>query len=211
MEPKNAYYSVVAEKLISALQRRNFDAYYCENKEEAREKVFALLEEGSTISWGGSETLKEMGLLEALEGKNYTLMNRDHVTGVEERKKIMRQAFNCDYYVMSSNAITLDGELVNIDGTGNRIAAFIFGPRKVIVVAGINKITSDVESAMKRIRNYTALVNSFRLDKKTPCTRTGSCQECQVEDTICCQILVTRRSKEKNRIKVILVGESLGY
>lgn len=139
------------------------------------------------------------------------LLDRDTVKSDEEKRMVHYETFNCDYYLMSSNAITQDGKLVNIDGNGNRIAALIYGPANVIIIAGMNKITADEDSAIKRIRNYTAPLNSLRLSKYTPCTRTGSCEECLSDDCICCQVLVTRKSSHKKRIKVILVGEELGF
>ena len=125
--------------------------------------------------------------------------------------EIYRKAFCCDNYIMSTNAITYDGELVNIDGTGNRVAALIYGPKNVVVIAGMNKVTDNVENAYKRARSHASVPNAIRLDMNTPCKATGLCSDCTSPDCICCQAVITRYSRIKGRIKVILVGESLGY
>lgn len=211
MEPKQKYYQVSAEQLIKNLENRNMEGYYCPTAKEAVEKALTLIDDGSSVSWGGSMTLQEIGLLEKLKDKNLSLLDRSTATDDEEKAEIYYRALNCDYYLMSSNAITQDGKLVNIDGNGNRIAALIYGPRNVIIIAGMNKVTKDEESAMKRIRNHASPTNAIRLEQETPCTKTGKCHECLVDDCICCQVLVTRKSRHDNRIKVILVGEELGY
>ena len=116
-----------------------------------------------------------------------------------------------DYFLMSTNAITMDGELVNIDGRSNRVSCLCWGPQNVIIIAGMNKVALDVESALKRVRNFAAPPNAVRLNKNTPCAQTGKCADCYSPDCICSQIVITRRSSTPNRIKVILVGEELGY
>lgn len=211
MEAKKKYYRVNAEQVIKNFQKRNIEGYYCSTAEEAADKALELIEEGSTVSWGGSMTLQQIGILEKLKETKLELLNRDNAKNAEEKAEIQFKAFNCDYFLMSSNAITQDGKLVNIDGNGNRIAALIYGPRNVIIIAGMNKVTKDEDSAMKRVRNYAAPTNAIRLEQATPCTKTGNCHQCLVEDCICCQLLVTRKSSHDNRIKVILVGEELGF
>ncbi|MFP4016301.1 MAG: lactate utilization protein [Halanaerobiales bacterium] len=211
MEPIKRYYQVTAEELIKNFKKRNIEGYYCSTAEEAVEKALELIEEGSSVSWGGSMTIEDIGLLEELKTKKLKLLDRSTAENAEEKAEIYYKALNCDYYLMSSNAITQDGKLVNIDGNGNRIAALIYGPKNVLIVAGMNKVTKDEESAMKRIRNYASPTNAIRLEQETPCTKTGKCHECLVDDCICCQVLVTRKSRHDNRIKVILVGEKLGY
>jgi hypothetical protein len=211
MTPTQKYYALTAKKVIACLEKRNMSGYYCETKEEAVYKVLELIPDGASVSWGGSMTLAEIDLFESLKKRNYTLLDRDAATTSEEATDICHKALSCDTYLMSSNAITLDGKLVNIDGNGNRIAALIYGPSQVLIVAGMNKITSDEETAMKRIRNYSSPINAIRLHKNTPCEKTGYCHDCMSEDCICCQVLVTRMSRHKDRIKIILVGEELGY
>ncbi len=211
MEVIKKYYQVNAEQVIKNFQKRNIEGYYCSTANEAAEKALDLIEDGSTVSWGGSMTLQQIGLLERLKETNLELLDRDNASNAEEKAEIQYKAFGCDYYLMSSNAITQDGKLVNIDGNGNRIAALIYGPRNVIIIAGMNKVTKDEDSAMKRVRNYSAPTNAIRLEQETPCTKTGKCHECLVEDCICCQVLVTRKSGHDKRIKVILVGEELGF
>ncbi|NLM97574.1 MAG: lactate utilization protein [Halanaerobiaceae bacterium] len=211
MEAVKKYYQIKAERLIRNFERRGIEAYYCPDAGKAVEKVLDLIPGNASVSWGGSMTLKQIGLLDKLREKDLKLLDRDTAKTDDEKRKIQHEAFNCDYYLMSSNAITEDGKLVNIDGNGNRIAALIYGPANVIVIAGMNKVTADEDSAIKRIRTYAAPMNAIRLNKNTPCTRTGSCQDCLSDDCICSQILVTRKSNYKKRIKVILVGEELGF
>lgn len=211
METKKDYYRIKAENVIENLKKRNIKGFYVKNSAAARTKIIELLKDDSSISWGGSMTLKEIGIFNELKSGNYKLIDRTTANNREEKKEIYHQALNADYYLMSSNAITQSGKLVNIDGNGNRLAALIYGPKNVIIVAGINKITIDEQSALKRVRNQAAPANSIRLDTNTPCVKTGYCNNCQTEDTICCQTVITRRSRHNNRIKVILVGEDLGF
>lgn len=208
---KKDYYQKKAKSLIKALGKRNMEGFYVENKLEAKNKILDLISEEASISWGGSMTLKEIGIFEELEKRNFKLLDRSKAKTAAESEKIYHQALNADYYLMSSNAITQDGKLVNVDGNGNRLAALIYGPKNVIIVAGINKLTIDEESAIKRVRNQAAPPNSMRLNQKTPCAKTGFCNNCQIEDTICCQTVITRRSRHEGRIKLIIVGENLGF
>lgn len=208
---RKEYYKTKSEKLIKALKKRNMEAFYVENKAEAKKKVLELIPEKSSIGWGGSMTLNEIDIFKELRKGDFKLFDRSKAETDEEKAEIEHQALNSDYFLMSSNAITQDGKLVNVDGNGNRLAALIYGPKNVIIVAGVNKIRIDEETARKRVRNQAAPANATRLDIKTPCVKTGYCSDCQVEDTICCQTVITRRSREKARIKVILVGEKLGF
>ena len=212
MNPKHIYYQAQAESVIKNLKKRNMEGFYCANTNEAREKALSLIAPGEKVSFGGSVTIKECGILDALrEREDITLYDRATAKDGEEVGVIFRQAFSADTYLMSTNAITLDGELINIDGNGNRVAALIFGPKQVIVVAGMNKIVSNEEEAVHRARNMAAPPNCIRLSKNTPCAATGRCGDCMGSDTICCHTVVTRRSRDAGRIKVILVGEELGY
>lgn len=211
MNPKKKYYQKKAENIITNFEKRNIEGFYCSNAENAAAKILEIIADNSSVSWGGSMTLKEIGILEKLKNKNLELLDRSEARNEKEKEEIYHKALNADYYLMSSNAITQSGKLVNIDGRGNRAAALIYGPKNVIVAAGMNKVVIDEETAVKRVRNQAAPANVARLNKNTPCAETGRCHECQVEDTICCQTVITRRSNTKNRIKVILIGEELGY
>jgi L-lactate utilization protein LutB len=211
MTPKQIYYENLADTLIDKFNKRGIEGYYCENAEEALHTAKRFLTPGCSISWGGSQTLIELGLLDSLSSSDYILYDRDKAKTPDERVQMYSKTVTADYYYMSSNAITLDGQLVNIDGHGNRVACLITGPKNVIVIAGMNKIVTDVDAAIDRVRNMATPPNTVRLGKKTPCAETGKCANCLVEDCICNQIVITRRSGIQGRIKVILVGEVLGY
>ena len=211
MSYKKDAYRLKAESVIKNFKKRNIKGYYCDNKEEALNKVLELIDEKSSVSWGGSMTIKEIGLTEALKNGNFKVVDRDTAKTMEERQELLREAFFVDNYVISSNAVTLDGELVNIDGTGNRVAAISFGPKNVIFIVGINKVVSDLDCAVKRVQNQAAPPNVQRLNLDTSCSKTGYCMDCFTDDCICGQILVTRFAKPKDRIKVVIVGEELGY
>lgn len=167
--------------------------------------------EGASVTWGGSMTLTECGLMDALRTANYEIIDRDTAKTPEEARVMYSKQVMADYFLMSTNAITIDGELVNIDGRSNRVSCLCWGPQNVIIIAGMNKVAPDVESAIKRVRNMAAPANCVRLNKNTPCAQTGKCGDCYSQESICSQVLITRRSSAPNRIKVILVGEELGY
>lgn len=209
MNQKEVYKETLANTIIKNLETRNMEGYYVKTAQEAREKVLSLMEDGSSVSWGGSATLVDAGIIDAVyESGKYKIIDRDKA---DDRIQAMHEALSCDNFLMSTNAITFDGQLVNIDGMGNRLAALIFGPKNVIVVAGMNKCSADLDSAMKRARNKAAVTNAIRFGTATPCTKTGSCHDCKSPETVCCQFVTTRYSKIKNRIKVVLVGEDFGY
>lgn len=212
MTPKKIYYENVADTLIDRFNKRGIEGYYCENAEEALLTAKRFLTPGCSVSWGGSQTLNEIGLMESLSSSSdYIIYDRDTAKTPDERLQMYSKIVTADYYFMSSNAITLDGQLVNIDGSGNRVACLITGPKNVIIIAGMNKIVTDVDTAIDRVRNMATPPNTVRLGKKTPCAETGKCANCLVEDCICNQIVITRRSGIQGRIKVILVGEVLGF
>lgn len=197
--------------LVKALGARHFDAYYAETSAEACKIALDLIEEGSTVSWGGSMTLGEVGLINALKEGNYNLLDRDAVPP-QQRQDIARRALQCDTFLMSTNAVSEDGVLVNIDGNGNCLAALLFGPKQVIVVAGMNKVARDVDSAIARARGTAAPINCQRFsDLDTLCRKTGVCGNCKSPDSICAQVVLTRLCRPAGRIKVILVGETLGF
>lgn len=212
MTPKQQAYKTLGNTMIKNFQRRNIEAFYCETSAEAVALAMELMKDGGTVGMGGTETVKEMGLLKAVkEAKHLEFIDRDVATTQEEKKEIFFKTMQSNYFLMSSNAITIDGELVNIDGNGNRVACLIHGPEHVIVLAGMNKIVETVESGIERIGTYAAPPNAARLARKTPCAVLGHCSDCQSDDCMCCQIVVTRRSFHKGRIKVILIGEELGF
>lgn len=201
----------LAQKVIKGLESRNMEGFYVETKEEALEKALELIVEGSSVGWGGSVSVDAIGLKEALETGNYTTIDRAKATTSEETERIVRECFNADYFLTSTNAITEDGILVNIDGNSNRVAAICFGPKKVIMIVGMNKVVKSEVDAMSRARNMAAPLNAQRFPIDTPCRKTGSCMDCKSRDTICCQFLTTRYSRHSDRIKVILINENLGF
>ncbi|MDE7366778.1 MAG: lactate utilization protein [Lachnospiraceae bacterium] len=209
--PKTTFYAQQAATIIKNLEKRNMEGYYCPDAASAVEKALSLMPKASVISWGGSMTLSEIGLMDALKEKNYTLIDRMTASTPEEKREIFAKAVMADYYLMSTNAITLDGQLVNIDGAGNRVACLIHGPEHVVILAGMNKVCPDVESAIKRVKNCATPPNTVRLGCKTPCAVTGVCADCLTPETICCQEVITRYSRIQGRIKVILIGEEFGY
>ena len=211
MDIKKEYYKNLSNTVLKGFQRRFIEGYYCETKEEAKALALSLVSDKASVSFGGSVTLDETGILAELRSRtDITLYDRATATTPEENKKIMHDALSCDYYFMSSNAITVDGELINIDGNGNRVAALIYGPENVIIVAGMNKIVKTVEEGISRTRNVASPQNCVRLNKNTPCAVNGVCGNC-LADTICNQIVITIASRIPQRIKVILVGEELGF
>ena len=212
MTPKQQYYETTANTILKSFERRGFEGCYCATSKEAVEKALSYVKPGMQVSFGGSMTLGECGVMDALrERTDITLLDRSKAETQEEVQEIYHKALSCDCYFMSTNAITLDGELVNTDGTGNRVAALIYGPKNVIIVAGMNKVASSLEEAKSRVKNIASPPNCIRLNRNTPCALTGKCHDCFGDDCICSQTVITRRSAIKNRIKIILVGEELGY
>lgn len=211
MTPKKQANKLLANSIIEKLKIRGMEGFYCDSKEEVIEKVKKLVPEGSSVTWGGSETLKETNVIEELKAGNYKVIDRADAKTPQEQRELYGRIVTADYFFTSTNAITIDGELVNIDGTGNRVSCLIYGPQHVIVVAGMNKVSTNVEEAIHRVHNIASPPNTIRLNKNTPCAKNGKCGNCLGEDTICCQVVVTRKSRDKERIKVILVGEELGF
>lgn len=203
--------AAAAKTIIKGLERRNMTGEYCPTAGDALEAAKRFLVPGTSVSWGGTSTLAEIGFLDAMKASQCEVLDRHASKDPEVVKDIYRKILFCDTYFMSTNAITMDGILVNIDGNANRVAALAFGPSKVVIVAGMNKVAPDLDSAIQRARNIAAPINSTRFGSGTPCVSLGKCANCQHEDCICCQIMVTRRSRLPNRIHVILVGEDLGF
>lgn len=202
----------LAQTMIRNLAGRNMEGYFTRTKEEAVALIMErFLTKGKTVCFGGSMTLTESGLMDAIRQGDCVLYDRTAAKTPEEVRVMKANMINSDYFLMSTNAITIDGELINIDGTGNRVSYLCYGPENVIVLAGMNKVVSSVEDGIRRVRDIASPPNTVRLNKKTPCAETGRCGDCYSEDCICSQIVVTRRSGQKNRIKVVLVAEELGY
>ena len=202
---------LLAEQVIKNLKSRQMEGHYVQTKEEALALALELIPEGSSISWGGSMSIKAIGLPEALHKGNYKVLDRDLCATPEEKAEMMHQALNCDYFLASCNAISEDGILVNIDGNANRVAAFAYGPKNVLLIVGMNKVVKTEADAMSRARNEAAPINAQRFGVDTPCVKNGSCFNCKSPQCICCQILITRFSKVPKRTKIILVDENLGF
>ena len=211
MNPKKQYYENLSNNLIEKLNLRGMDGYYCDNATEALTTAKRFLTHGCSISFGGSMTLEEIGLIDELKNSDYIVYDRKEAKTADEKRQLYAKIVTSEYYFMSSNAITLDGELINIDGAGNRVACLCHGPEYVIIIAGMNKIVPDVACGIARVRNIAAPPNTVRLSRTTPCAKSGRCSDCLSKDCICCQTVITRKSIIPGRIKVILVGEELGY
>ena len=209
--PMEMRYDKLGPQVVKALEGRFFEAWYFPEPSGAVEKVFSLIPQDHVVSWGGSLTTTALGLQALAEEKGYTVINRDKASSPEDRTERMRQALLCDSYLTGTNAISEDGQLVNIDGGGNRVAAMIYGPRQVIVVAGMNKVAKNLKEAYNRARGIAAPANTQRFaDHKTPCNINGTCSDCLSPDSICTFIVHTRICKPRGRIKVILIGQDLG-
>lgn len=195
------------EILVKNLQKRHFDAYYCDTATDALSKALELIPEGDCVSWGGAMSAQQIGLLDAVGSGNYRTIDRD---AYEDRNQAMREALLCDTFISGANALSLDGEMVNIDGQGNRVAAIVYGPRQVIVVAGMNKVMDTLEDAITRARTVAAPTNQQRFQLDNPCTATGTCADCLSKTCICNQILITRHCRPVGRIKFVIVGQDLG-
>ena len=211
MTPKEQRNERLAERMIKNLKRRNMEAFYCPTAKEAVEKVSELIADGSSVTWGGSMTIRDMGIPQALKDRaTLEVLDRDVVTAREEVVKIYERAFMADVYLSSANAISEDGVIVNIDGNGNRVAAITWGPKKVIFVIGLNKVAQTVEAALARARSTASPINAARFDIKTPCQVDGVCHNCNSPESICNYVHFLRNSP-KGKHTVVLVGEDYGY
>ncbi len=199
------------ENLLENLKIKGFKPFYFENENEAIEKIKSLIPQGASIGSGGSMTIKELNLLDILEKDGHKIYSHSKATP-SEMPTIYQLAQKADYYISSTNALTEKGEFVNIDGTANRVASLSFGPKNIIYVLGTNKITKDVSSAIDRIRNYVAPKNCIRLNKNTPCAKTGRCENCNSDDCICRVTTIHHHptSKQEN-VYVIIINKELGY
>lgn len=204
------YYAKRAKRLVKNLQSRHFDAWYCESKEEALEKALSLIPEGASVGWGGALSAQQIGLVDAVRKGNYRAIDRD-AGKPEERNALMRACLDANVFLTGANALSMDGEMVNIDGNGNRVAAIIYGPEKVLVIAGMNKVCDTLEDAMRRARTVAAPMNKQRFQGDTLCLQNGVCGDCKSDSCICNQIVITRNCRPAGRIQFVLVGEDLGF
>ena len=200
-----------AEGIIKKLSLRNMEGFYAETKEDIIDLLKTLMKPGESVAWGGSMTLDETGVMEYLTSNDFKVLDRKAPKNNEETRAMKAAMINANHFFMSTNAITQDGILVNIDGYANRVSFLCYGPDQVIVIAGMNKVVPDVETGILRVRNIAAPPNTIRLHCDTPCAKLGHCADCLSEDCICSQVVITRRSSVKGRIKVILVGEDFGF
>jgi len=210
-ETKDWYQETLVLKVIDSLERNNMRGLYVNTKEETLEKVLSLIPEGSKVGYGGSLSLDQIGVKDILRTGNYRFIDRQKPgLSEDEVTELRKESLLSDVFLTSTNALTVDGKLVNIDGYGNRVAAIIFGPPKVIVIAGINKIVPDVDAAMQRIRNYTAPIHAKRRDRPLPCAKTGTCVDCRTPERSCNAVAIIEHQRHKDRITVIIVREELG-
>ena len=200
------------ERTIDALEKNNMNGFYAKTREDLINKITELVDEGSMVTCGGSETLFKTGVIDHLRSGRYDFLDR-YKQGItqEEVTNIFKQAFLSDAYFVSSNAITEDGFIYNVDGNGNRAAAILYGPEKVIIICGVNKIVKDIDEAIKRNRALAAPMNAKRLNKKTPCTKVGYCMDCKSPERICNEYTLIKRQRSKDRIHVIFLNENLGF
>ena len=211
MTPTETRNEHLAQTIIKNLQRRHIQGFYCPTAEEAVKKVSELIADGESVTWGGTMTVRDLGIPAALKSRGtLEVLDRDLVESPEEKQAMYLRAFSTDVYLSSANAISEDGVIVNIDGNGNRVAAITWGPRRVIFVIGLNKVAKTVEDALSRARGTASPINAARFDIKTPCQVDGICHNCNSADSICNYVHFLRNSP-RGRHTVVLVGESLGY
>ena len=210
-EIKAMFYEKRGRVLVENLKARHFEACYCRTREEALQAALNWIPEGASVGWGGTVTANQIGLLDAVRSGNYRAIDRDQCRTPEEREQAKKDCFCADVFITGANALSMDGQMVNIDGTGNRVASIIYGPKSVIVVAGMNKAEQTLEDAVRRARTIAAPMNKQRFENRTPCAVTGVCADCRSEECICNQIVITRHCRPAGRIKFVLVGEDLGF
>ena len=198
------------QRTMEALRANNMEAYYVKAAAEVRPFVEQMIPEGAVVSNGGSVSLAETGVMDLLASGRYQYLDRSKVTG-EELHALFRQVFSADWYLASTNAVTEAGELYNVDGTANRVAAITFGPRNVLLVVGCNKIVKDLAAAKERVEAIAAPANTVRLNCATPCAVSGKCEHCHSPARICCTTTIHSFQRVPGRIKVLLVGEPLGF
>jgi len=200
--------ALLAQKVIKGLASRNMTGHWAASREEALAVALSLIPEGSSVTMGGCMSAREIGLVDALKAGHYNFIDRD---AYADKRAAMLAAYDADVFLSSANAMSEDGELVNVDGNANRVSAIAQGPRKVVFIVGMNKVCPDLDAALKRARGTAAPINVQRFGLSTPCAKTGACADCKSPDTICCQILITRFSRHAGRIHVVLVNDALGF
>ena len=211
MTPQEQRNERLAKTLTKNLQRRHIEGFYCATGEEAVKKVSELIEDGNSVTWGGTMTVRDLGIPDYLRKRGtLEVLDRDLAKTPEEKKAMYLKAFSADVYLTSANAISEDGVIVNIDGNGNRVAAITWGPKKVIFVIGMNKVAQTVEAALSRARGTASPINAARFDIKPPCQVDGVCHNCNSPESICNYVHFLRNSP-KGRHVVVLVGDNLGY
>jgi hypothetical protein len=205
------YHEKQVERTLKALKKNNFDAQFVPTAGAALEEVFKMIPEGAKVGVGGSVTLGQIGFFEEAKKRSVTVMNPP-TPGIspDEAIRLRREALLCDVFLTSSNAVTEDGKLYNIDGTGNRVAAMMFGPKKVVIICGVNKLVKDIDQAHKKVKEWVAPMNVKRLALKTPCAETGECADCASPQRICNVYVTMAKKPSRTDITVILVGEPLG-
>ena len=204
-------YRNLGQSLIRRFDKRKFKGYYCETKLEALNQALSLIPEEASVTHGGSESIKEIGLLDAVKNGNYNYIDRSQAITYQEKREIAAKGLMAHTFLTGTNAITTNGELINVDATSNRVSLMCFGPEQVIVIAGMNKVVANIDAGVHRSQNIAAPINAIRQNLKTPCYDTGHCENCYVEDCMCSNIVVSRHSAVPDRIKIILVGENIGY
>ena len=211
MTPQKQRNELLAQTIIKNLKRRHIEGFYCATAEEAVKKVSDLIADGSSVTWGGTMTVRDLGIPQYLKDRGtLEVLDRDLAETPEEKQSVYLKAFSADVYLSSANAISEDGVIVNIDGNGNRVAAITWGPNKVIFVIGLNKVTQNVEAALARARSTASPINAARFDIKTPCHTDGVCHNCNSPECICNYVHFLRNSPQGRHV-VVLVGETLGY
>ena len=200
------------EKTINNLKKNNINGYYVKDNDELINLIKDIAKEGEVVSVGGSMSLFESKVIELLRSGRYEFLDRykENLTQ-EDIKEIYRKSFFADTYFASANAITEDGKIFNVDGNGNRVAAILYGPDKVVLIVGVNKIVKNIEQAVARNRAISGPANAKRLNLSTPCIKTGQCMECNIEDRICCEYTVIKRQKNPKRMHVIFINDTLGF
>lgn len=210
-EFQKAYYAKRGQVLVKNLKSRHFDAVYCDSKEDALKQALAWIPEGAVVGWGGALTAQQIGLIDALNQGPYQALDRENCKDQAERNQLARACLDADVFLTGANGMSLDGQMVNIDGSGNRVAAIIYGPKTVLVLVGMNKVADTLDEAIRRARTVAAPMNMQRFNLSTPCKTTGSCADCKSEECICNQIVITRHCRPAGRIKFVVIGEDLGF
>lgn len=212
MDEKQSYWEARMKEVKRALEKNGMTVLTVDSAREACDKALSLIPKGTTVGMGGSRTVAETGLLDALRSGDYSLFDQYDSRLTKEASQAARKAgTHADYFIAGSNAVTDDGKIVNIDGMGNRLAAFAYGPEKVIIVVGRNKIVKDVDAGIDRVKNVAAPMNARRFGANTPCAKTGRCSDCDSPERICSLTLIIEKQRQPGRITVILVNEDLGF